>query len=936
MKNITFSLFFVLCWGTVLFGQVTTQPDPPVANDSVTLYFDKTGTGLANYSGTIYAHIGVTVNGQDWQHVVGTWGDNVAQPALTHVSGTTYSLTLGPTLYDYFGVDTTQTINAIDVVFRSADGNQQTSPDIIISVGAFQWVTTTPTDGATVTVTPGQALTISAKTTQKANWTLRANGTVVNTVSQNTDYNFQYPINQVTNFELTASRSGSQPLKIAFVAIPTPSVVTQAIPVGIQQGINYGVDSTKVTLALYAPEKDYVHVIGSFNNWKLSNDYLMKRDSANPDLYWLTIDSLTPEKIYTFQYRTSDGIKIADPYSTLVLSPWDDPSITPQMYPNLPPYPAGQEFEVSVVQTNQPSYNWQVTRFDRPPKENLIIYELLIRDFSSGKTWDDLIQNFDYFKNLHINAIEVMPVMEFEGNSSWGYNTDFHLALDKAYGTKNSMKAFIDLCHQNGIAVILDVALNHVYGRSPLVRMWMDDPDGDGFGKPTANNPYCNVEAKHAYSVGYDLNHQSPATQYYVKRVITYWMTTFHIDGFRWDLTKGFTNNCSPSDEACTNAYQADRVAILKKYADEQWAIDPDFYVIFEHLGVGGSHQEEIEWANYRVNEGKGIMLWNKWTGALNQNTMGYPENSNFDGIDFENQGYERPRNIAYAESHDEERLMYKNEQYGNASGAYSVKDVATALQRQKALGAILFTIPGPKMIWQFGELGYDYSINQCQDGTVNNSCRTDPKPIPEEIGYTTNPDRMEVYNTWAKIIKLRLSNEVFKTNTFSVETGNLLPRIYIWDDNIPVSELKNVVVFANFTTTSQTITPYFPFTGTWYNLLDSSTLNVTATDSSFTVTLNPGEFRIYGNHQATLSVPEVSKKDRAIKLYPNPVQGQLYFVQDVHNLQIYDLTGRSVKIVHEVRANYPINVSGLSRGMYIVKGSLQNGRLFSVKFIKR
>src|SRR5699024_33736 len=130
------------------------------------------------------------------------------------------------------------------------------------------------------------------------------------------------------------------------------------------------------------------------------------------------------------------------------------------------------------------------------------------------------------------------------------------------------------------------------------------------------------------------------------------WMKEFKIDGFRWDLTKGFTNNCTDGDEECTNAYQADRVQILKEYADYQWELDPEFYVIFEHLGVGGSHEEEIEWANYRVDEGKGIMLWNKWTDPFNQNTMGYPENSDFNGLHHEDQGYKALRNVAYAESH--------------------------------------------------------------------------------------------------------------------------------------------------------------------------------------------------------------------------------------------------------------------------------------------
>ena len=113
--------------------------------------------------------------------------------------------------------------------------------------------------------------------------------------------------------------------------------------------------------------------------------------------------------------------------------------------------------------------------------------------------------------NLKINAIELMPIMEFEGNQSWGYNTSFHLALDKFYGTEAKFKELVDVCHQNGIAVILDVALNHAFGRNPMVRMWMDDADNDGWGSASVQNPYFNAVAKHSYSVGEDFNHQQIA-----------------------------------------------------------------------------------------------------------------------------------------------------------------------------------------------------------------------------------------------------------------------------------------------------------------------------------------------------------------------------------------------------------------------------------------
>ena len=566
-----------------------------------------------------------------------------------------------------------------------------------------------------------------------------------------------------------------------------------------------------------------------------------------------------------------------------------------------------------------------------------MIYELLIRDFNSTKTWQSLIDDFDYFKKLNINAIEVMPVMEFEGNISWGYNTAYHLALDKAYGPANKMKEFIDLCHQNGISIILDVALNHVYGRSPLVRMWMNDFDGDGFGEPTSTNPYVNQTAKHSYNVGYDLNHQLTPTQNYVQRTLKHWIEEFKIDGFRWDLTKGFTQNCTPSDETCTNGYQADRVAILKKYADMQWTIDPNSYIIFEHLGNNGSAQEETEWANYRINEGKGIMLWGKATNNFNQNTMGYASDSNFDWLKHTVKGFTKKHLVAYAESHDEERMMYKNLQYGASSGTYNVKDLKTSLERQKALGAVLFTIPGPKMLWQFGELGYDYSINHCQDETNSDGCRTNPKPIPSEIGYLTNADRKSVYDVWSKIIGLKLNNKVFETDNYTITSGDLKPRIQITNNLLSTSDLYEVIVIANFTTSTQAIAPLFPFVGNWYNLMDETTLNVINTNSSFTINLNPGEFRIYGNAKANLSMDNIEVKTEKISITPNPVSSS--FSLNIHSekVKIYDLTGKLVKeFSGKFSAIHQFNIKELPKGIYILDIEAKNGKIGTSKLIKQ
>ena len=881
----------------------------------------------------------------------GTWTASNPANKLTYVSSSgatgTYTFTMN-TVKSFYG-NRANPLSKIGFLVKTVNGSVQ-SQDIVLNVGKFQFNLTNPASGSTNVVNSGTVINITGNSSLPANYQIKANGaTVYTSASASTTLNYAYTVSQDANITVTATNASDATAvtKNFTVALAVP-VQTEAIPAYMKQGINYvPSDPTKVGLAIYAPGKPYVHVIGSFNNWTVSGNYQMKKDTANPNLYWAEITGLTPSQVYTFQYRTADGIKVADPYSPLVLSPYDDPFInqTATVYPNLPAYPAGQNFEVSVIQTAKPAYNWTVTNFNKPAKENLIIYELLVRDFTTQRTWQSLIDKIAYLKSLKINAVELMPVMEFDGNSSWGYNTGFHYALDKAYGTPEKFKEFIDLCHQNGIAVILDIALNHATGRSPIERMWMIDPDGDGFGDPAADNPYFNQVAKHAYSVFNDFNHSKPETNYYVNRVLEQWIKEYKVDGFRWDLTKGFTQNCTASDQTCTNAYQQDRVDILKTYADYQWSYDPTSYIIFEHLGTDA---EESQWANYRVGEGKGVMMWDKQTDPYNQNTMGYASNSNFNRVDFKNHaGFTERRADSYGESHDEERIMYKNITYGASGAGYNVKDLATALQRQKAYGAVFLTVPGPKMIWQFAELGFDKSIYTCEDGiTVNTEsdaipgdCKLSPKPSAFGLAYDTDAARKSVYDTWAKILELRLANDVFNTKTFSVESGNLMPRIYI-NNASTASALKNVVILANFTVSAQNIVPNFPFTGNWVNLMDNTSVPVA--DTGAPITIEAGGFRIFGNASA-LATDEAGSVKNAVSLIltQNPVTNGTANIRYTNakngTLAIYDLSGKLMKTVNTSKDNgdQVISVNGFKSGMYLIQLKSNKGVAVTKMMVK-
>ena len=163
-----------------------------------------------------------------------------------------------------------------------------------------------------------------------------------------------------------------------------------------------------------------------------------------------------------------------------------------------------------------------------------------IRDFTSEHSFNAAKDKLPYLKQLGINAIELMPVNEFEGNSSWGYNPSFYFAVDKYYGTKNDMRAFVDECHRQGIAVIIDLVLNHSFGQSPFYLLYREAD-----GTPSADNPWYNQKSNipnAALQWGYDFNHQSTYTRALVDSVAGFWMKEYKVDGFRYDFTKGFSN----------------------------------------------------------------------------------------------------------------------------------------------------------------------------------------------------------------------------------------------------------------------------------------------------------------------------------------------------------------------------------------------------------
>ncbi|MGD9900724.1 MAG: alpha-amylase family glycosyl hydrolase, partial [Calditrichaceae bacterium] len=689
---------------------------------------------------------------------------------------------------------------------------------------------------------------------------------------------------------------------LAFSVMINPPVNEAVRPSGIKDGINY-IDDNTVSLSIFAPYKQFIYVVGDFNDWKIDDAYFMNRETVDDDsvYYWLTIDGLSPGYEYAFQYLVDGEIRTADPYTDKVLDPWNDLYITNETYPDLKSYPAGKTSEItSVLQTAQSEYSWQVNDFQRPALEGLVIYELLLRDFLETHNYKTLTDTLDYLQRLGISAVELMPVTEFENNESWGYNPSFYFAPDKYYGTKNDLKIFIDECHSRGIAVIMDMVLNHSYGQSPFVRLYNEG----NYGNPTTENPWYNVTSPNTtYSWGYDFNHESPATKKLVDRINRYWLTEYNIDGFRFDFTKGFTNTSGDGWY-----YDASRINILKRMADQIWSVKSDAYVILEHFA---ENSEEKVLSNF------GMMIWGNSNYNYNEATMGWNSNSDFKWGYYRERGWTNPTLVTYMESHDEERLMYKNLTYGNSYGDYNIQELPTALNRIKLAAAFFLTLPGPKMIWQFGELGYDYSIDF--NGRVGN------KPIRWD--YYQNQDRANLFKTYSALTKLRKENEVFTSANTSASylLSGAGKRI-----NLTHSAM-NATIIGNFGVAPLTVAPNFQNTGTWYDYFSGDSIVVESTTAG--ISLQPGEFHIYTTKKVdtpeqgiisaiTDETPAHPVSFSLKQNYPNPFNPATtieYHIESAAGVEIviYDILGRRVKTLVNEKKNagvYKVDWNGLDQ----------------------
>ena len=246
--------------------------------------------------------------------------------------------------------------------------------------------------------------------------------------------------------------------------------------------------------------------------------------------------------------------------------------------------------------------------------------------------------------------------------------------------------------------------------------------------------------------------------------------------------------------------------------------------MILEHFA---NNDEETVLAN------SGMMLWSAMHEKYKQVEMGWKTNSDVSWAYHGSRGWNYPNLVDYMENHDQERIMFEALSNGNASGSYNIKDTATALHQMQMTTALFMGIPGPKMLWEFGELGYDYSI-------MFNGERTAAKP--PRWDYFNEQERQDLYFVTAGMAQLRKS-DAFRFGTFTSDLANTGKRLWIAHSSM------DVVITCNMDVTTLSIAPGFTHAGRWYDYFTGESVNITdPAGQSFSFA--PGTFRVFTSVQ--------------------------------------------------------------------------------------
>jgi 1,4-alpha-glucan branching enzyme len=283
-------------------------------------------------------------------------------------------------------------------------------------------------------------------------------------------------------------------------------------------------ETATVELGLFAPYNEAALVTGSFTDWR---DVPMAK--GDDGVFRAAFDLADGTYEYIFKVRTrswffepGQWVTITDPYATDV-SPENDNGV----------------LRIAGGRRVVDEYAWRHDATPLPPDHELVIYEIHVGDFSGGEgdgvergRFEHVVEKLDYLVDLGVNAVELMPVKEYPGDHSWGYNPRHFFATESSYGWTEDLKRLVDECHARGIRVLIDGVYNHAESACPLAHV-----DHDYWFRREPKDPEWNWGPEFDYGKTDEALGVMPARAF-IGDAVRFWISEYHIDGIRYDAAR--------------------------------------------------------------------------------------------------------------------------------------------------------------------------------------------------------------------------------------------------------------------------------------------------------------------------------------------------------------------------------------------------------------
>jgi 1,4-alpha-glucan branching enzyme len=549
---------------------------------------------------------------------------------------------------------------------------------------------------------------------------------------------------------------------------------------------------TGVTFRVWAPNATSVNVPGTFNNWTTTATPLGK-DLTNgvwSGVWSADVAGVTNGAQYKFYILyNGSGIWKQDPRARLVTY-------------------SGSAAGANSIVYDPTAFDWTGDNFTNPPQNDLVIYELHIGTFytnAPGSKFVAATNKLDYLKNLGVNAVELMPIWEFPGDDSWGYNPAQIFAVENiGYGGPDGLKTFVKACHARGIAVLMDVVHNH-YGPDDL-EMW----NFDGF---AGNNSiggggiyfYENYTPLQVTPYGATRpNFSSNQVCSFIQDNFTLWLNECHVDGFRWDTPNLMMHdNNNVYIPAAGNLIQAINDGIHTNYTGKI-SISEDVY---NYDGFDSAW--DTSFPNFDPN-GNSVtpVLTTASDANRNMNAIAYAVQNNV-----RYGGKAGLGRVAFLESHDVVGDL------NNGIRLVTAIDSATPnsyyARKRSTLGAVItFTAQGMPMIFQ----GQEMLENQQFSST-------------RQVDWSKTITYSNIVQLYHDLIGARRDLNGYtgglegdQCAMLQVDNTSKLVAFHRWKSSAPS---QDAVVIANFGNTNYpNYTLNFPSAGTWYVHFNSDSTN--------------------------------------------------------------------------------------------------------------